>query len=75
MLFTSGDVQVGNGYNITEEQVSQNITQIEQNEVYYSVDQNYEAFNFSQLFGIILLIISVYSIFLGADLTGTIRRS
>jgi len=75
MLFTSGDVQIQDGQNITEEQINENITEIDQRDVYYSVDDNYQAFNFSQLFGVILLIISVYSIFLGADLSGTIRRS
>lgn len=74
MLFTSGDVQLQNGQNITEEQVSSNITEIQERPTYYTIDSNYD-FNFSQLFGVILLIISVYSMFLGADLSGTIRRN
>jgi len=75
MMFTSGQVQIQDGFNITEEQIDSNTTEITEVPTYYSVDDNYSEFDFSTVFGIILLIIALYSLFLGADLTGTIRRS
>lgn len=75
MLFVSGTVQVQDGQDIVEEQVSSNTTEITESATYYDVDSQYSEFDFSTVFGIILLIIALYSLFLGADLTGTLRRN
>jgi len=75
MMFLSGSVQYQDGFNATETQIDSNTTEITRTPTYSSVDENYSALDFSTTFGIVLLIISLYSFFLGADLTGTIRRS
>lgn len=75
MMMFSGVVQVQNGFDITEEDIDSNTTEITERASYYQIDDNYSEFDFTTAFGIILLIISIYSMFLGADLTGTIRKS
>jgi hypothetical protein len=74
MMLTSGSLQVDNGFNATEEQIDSNTTEITQRPSYKDIDQKYSGFEFTTLFSVILLIISLYSIFLGADLTGTLRK-
>ena len=75
MMFLSGSVEYQDGFNTTETQIDSNTTEIVRNPVYSSVDDKYQAFDFSTTFGIVLLIISIYSLFLGADLSGSIRRN
>lgn len=75
MMFVSGDIQIQDGVNVTEEQIDSNTTEIQEVPTYYRIDENYSEFDFSTIFGILLLVIALYSLFLGADLTGTIRRS
>lgn len=74
MLFFSGTVQYQDGVDIVEEQTSQNVTEISERPVYSSVDENYSQLDFSVILGIILLIISVYSLFIGSDFTNTLRK-